>query len=316
MQTNTPESSNKRALTSPEDSVCKKLLTEIEDCILLTEINSNSTMADNNDTSQKDNDQVSQTPCKCDCGTFDTILKTIHEELAAIRVQNSKIELQMKLINDYREEVKTVQTSVKFLNDKYEDHLKIVNDLTLQNAALKKEVNIQKKENAMLTEQMKDHAKRIDEIDQYGRRMNVLFDKIPENEDEDTNDLVVKVCKKLGVDLTPSEIQISHRLGLGTSEENKPRAIIARFSSVGIANTIMYKSREQFKQQNNNKQHQDIVYAREHLTSERAKLLKECITRKAKHQIHSCWTYKHDIYVKFAKTDKKGLKIKSVKDLH
>jgi len=73
-------------------------------------------------------------------------------------------------------------------------------------ATLKDEIKSLRLEN-------KDLRQKLDDLEQYGRRPLVRFSGIPENgKDEDTTSLVLDVASKANLDLSPDNIDLSHRV--------------------------------------------------------------------------------------------------------
>ena len=69
----------------------------------------------------------------------------------------------------------------------------------------------------------------LDRQEQYSRKDSVRIYGIPEAEDErETNDIVVKLAKDIGVNITTADLSVSHRLGR-RGRWGKPRTIIAKF---------------------------------------------------------------------------------------
>ena len=68
---------------------------------------------------------------------------------------------------------------------------------------------------------LQKHDNRLDEIEQYSRRDNIVVHGLPEQDSECTND---------GVVVTNGDLSTSHRVGRpGNARGGKPRPIIARF---------------------------------------------------------------------------------------
>jgi hypothetical protein len=246
-------------------------------------------------TTSENEDQANEPKYKCNCCVdFEKILGTIHAELAEIRKQNTEREKDRAIFEDLKE-------NVDFLNKKYDDHLKEIKDL--------------KSENMNLKEQIKEQNQRIDDIDQYGRRMNVLFDGIKEEKKEDTTELVIEQCQKLGINITTQDIQVTHRVGKNNNKKTRP--VIARFASVKTAITILQTVKNQFRETDTNttKTNKPVVNAREHLTNSRALLLKECLTKKKAGKLSKCWIYRYELYVKKKKDDPAGVRITCMEDL-
>ena len=92
------------------------------------------------------------------------------------------------------EEVKSLKNEIERTNCKPKR-------LEIENERLKKSVNLS--------------LFKIDALEQYGRRENLRIHGIPEskNNQDDGEEIVLKIAKSLNVDLQPCEIQTAHRLG-------------------------------------------------------------------------------------------------------
>ena len=75
------------------------------------------------------------------------------------------------------------------------------------------------------------HDFRIDEVEQYSRRDNIVAHGLKEDDGENTNDVVIAVAAAAGVPLTNGDISTSHREGRpGNARGGKPRPIVVRFA--------------------------------------------------------------------------------------
>ena len=74
---------------------------------------------------------------------------------------------------------------------------------------------------------MRSFDNRLDEIEQYTRRDNVIISGMAEAHGENTNQMVVKLAKEVGMDLEERDISVSHRLG--EKRTARPTPIIAKF---------------------------------------------------------------------------------------
>ena len=66
----------------------------------------------------------------------------------------------------------------------------------------------------------------LNDLEQYGRRNMVDIGGIPRKKDEDTDDIVFKIAKKLDMTVKKDDIEISHR-----TSANKDAPIIVKFIS-------------------------------------------------------------------------------------
>ena len=80
----------------------------------------------------------------------------------------------------------------------------------------------------------------VDEQNQYSRRDNVVFSNLKVDEEHEVGAQVQKLCKELGVEVTPEHIVAAHPL---PSKQGKPKRFITRFTDRRIAKDIFAKRR-------------------------------------------------------------------------
>ena len=85
-----------------------------------------------------------------------------------------------------------------------------------------------------------DKFHKIDDLEQYGRRLNLEFEGIPEQKEENVISIVLDIAKKLNVDTNFSDISIAHRLPPKRHKQNDnstlPPTIIAQFTNKHVRN--------------------------------------------------------------------------------
>nr|XP_054748058.1 LOW QUALITY PROTEIN: S-adenosyl-L-methionine-dependent tRNA 4-demethylwyosine synthase TYW1-like [Lytechinus pictus] len=139
---------------------------------------------------------------------------------------------------------------------------------------------------------------RVEDLEQYSRRNCLVIHGITENINEDTDQIISKLAKeKLNVDITPLNVDRSHRIGVrGRVDRNGHpihRPIIAKFTTYG-PRSLIYEARSKLKSTS--------IYIHENLTSERQKLL-----RKVKEKYptpNKIWTQDGKIKVKTTSNNK------------
>lgn len=124
---------------------------------------------------------------------------------------------------------------------------------------------------------------RVDDMEQYERRTNVRVFGLPEREGEDTDHLVLSLCKdRLKVDMSVEKIDRSHRVGRkqepGPDGKVRPRPIIVRFVSYRDRRTV-FNAKKLLKDTG--------VTIREDLTATRLQLFK---TAAEKYGQRNTWT--------------------------
>lgn len=95
-----------------------------------------------------------------------------------------------------------------------------------------------------LREELEDTKTKLNELEQYSRRLCLSVSGVPESANENTNQLVTDLAKMAGVNLSPGDIDTSHRVG--PTKPGKVRAIIVRFAHYP-ARQALYNARRQLR---------------------------------------------------------------------
>lgn len=134
-----------------------------------------------------------------------------------------------------------------------------------------------------------------DDLEQYTRRQNIRVSGFAEQDGENTDAIVIDFAKKaLNLDIDPSDIDRSHRLGKKTS--SKPsRDIIVRFVSYKTKVKFM-KARKAARQYNS--QNGTAHFISEDLTRKRSNLAFQARKLKRDGTIKDSWTYDGKVFIK------------------
>lgn len=141
-----------------------------------------------------------------------------------------------------------------------------------------KDATIKRLEHRIRQLQIKD-----DEQEQYSRRECLRFGGLREEELENVDEKIVKICnEKLNISppITKEDIARSHRIGKRNG--NAPRQVIVKFNSYRIRAGV-YKKKKALAG--------TPVSVNEDLTRERAKLLYRAREAKRAGKIKGCWSY-------------------------
>ena len=228
------------------------------------------------------------------------VLSAVKDQLKASNEENMK-NLKKKYdeeINILRTEIIGPNASQSFLNAKYDDLQVKYEELRSASNKQSNELTILKSNSAELRQKTK--TVKIDEIDQYSRRLNLEFYGVPKVRDEDVPQIVVNLSKKLGVDIQKHDISTALRMPKSFRRNSNPPAIIARFMNRDVSNEI-YKNRitakniakEEFPVAGMSK-----LYVNENLTNARKKLLWMTKQKAKELKYSSTWTMNGKIYVR------------------
>ncbi|XP_052712340.1 uncharacterized protein LOC128186562 [Crassostrea angulata] len=158
---------------------------------------------------------------------------------------------------------------------------------------------------------------RVDDLEQYSRKNCLKFSGIPEQHNEDTDQVVLNtvnnyILKSTKITLDRYSISNSHRLGPPQGSKSRPRDIIVRFTRYRDRDAV-FKNKKNLKSFNTNPTNNYKIFVNEALTRRRALLFKKARATVKTGHASSCWTNDGKIIVKL-KNDKK-ITIRSEEDV-
>jgi len=222
------------------------------------------------------------------------------DKISKSLVDNSTSLLQLT------EEIKELRRSQQFLSEQYEDmkqrlHSKDeeVNVLQAENQDLKLHVRKLEAVTSQTHEEVKD-------LEQYGRRECLEFQGMAWNKNENTDDLILRVSKMVGVDLKAEEISVSHRLSPASDKNSQP-GIIARFCSRKTRD-VVFSQRHRLR---SHKAHpKGRIFINESLTEINRRRFNLCLQFKKKKNIKFMWTNHGVTYLR----DSEGAEAMAIKN--
>lgn len=148
----------------------------------------------------------------------------------------------------------------------------------------------------------------MDNLEQYSRRQQLLFEGVTESENENTDIAIIKACEKVNITVTPQDIQRSHRLG--RRRDARPRPIIAHFvhykqkrSIVQAAKKDLFEKLSSARSQNKRGPIQVSIKVKECLTAKRAQLFKLLLQLNERKLVRSVWTEDGVLVVRLPNSD-------------
>lgn len=181
---------------------------------------------------------------------------------------NDILQIATELRSMMMPEIKSVvHDAVKEATQSLRDEIK---NLTSENDQLKNANNALEKRLTVMENEN-------DNLEQYSRRNTLRISGIPEETDEETDSIVLHLASNLGVDLSDSDIDRSHRVGKFNDRERAdeaPRArrrdrdIIVKFARYNARNKL-YQKRKELR----SIPVMTSIFINEDLTKKRSKLL-------------------------------------------
>ncbi|XP_077974500.1 uncharacterized protein LOC144430439 [Styela clava] len=192
-----------------------------------------------------------------------------------------------------QQDVQMVHASQNFINAEFEiqkDYLsdlhRKVEELSASNKALKE----------LISSLQKRFDKDFEDLAQYVRRENLEFHGIPYSEDENTDELIIKIGKLLKINVERLDISISHRLP--RRDKSKIPPIIVRFTNRNKRNEFIDRKRNISSIGNFGIQGMKSLFINENLTEFRNNLLYNARKSRKSNNYERLWTTNGNIYMR------------------
>ena len=127
-------------------------------------------------------------------------------------VFNSFADDYLRELNAVKYELGQLRTGQRFNSDKFDELRKEIKKMATTNKKNELTATKLSKELTDLEKVKKEEFFKIDQLEQYGRRLNLEFDGVPNQENENVTDNVIEISKNLDVEVRRSDISIAHRL--------------------------------------------------------------------------------------------------------
>lgn len=191
-----------------------------------------------------------------------------------------------------------IEESMEFLSKKYDDLLSKIEVLETEKKVLVKDNETLKSDLKNLFHEMHLVKHNLNDMEQYSRRECLEIRGIPvqDQRNENTNDIVKNVGKLIGVDVSKSDISISHRLPKSRASSTNQGvqynpSIIVKFVRRDVRD-LYYKARSNLRR----KTIKDLGITG---PSDRKIFIAESLTQKNKVLFNHCLHAKRDLNYKF-----------------
>lgn len=222
-------------------------------------------------------------------------------------------------MDDFKQALRELLQETEFIN-KFRDSIvkpAVAEVIEVRLTEMTNKIEVLEEELTTVTEKLGAAERKIEALEAYSRRNCLTISGIPEEVNEETDQLVLDVAKSTGVMLSPDDIDVSHRVG--RPKDNRPRNIIVKFLAYNVREKLFSARKD--KSTNRVRGHSVLtaetlsnVYIAEALTPETQKLLFICRQLKAQKRVWAAYTTNGRVKVKTAQNQTAKL-ITSVADL-
>lgn len=165
---------------------------------------------------------------------FEVSFRSIIKELISTQVEN--------LV----EELKEMKDSLNFFNKQYED---IKSTLEAKNAI----IDYLQKDNNILKSSVTDLSDRLNQVEQNLRECNIEVNGIPEHKQENLNNTVEQLIKTVTAPISADDILLATRVAKVSKDSDRPRALIVKFRTPRLRDTVIASVAAFNKKNPNNK---------------------------------------------------------------
>nr|XP_006825068.1 PREDICTED: uncharacterized protein LOC102806889 [Saccoglossus kowalevskii] len=219
------------------------------------------------------------------------------DNMATILREIRSINEKLQKINVLEGKLEQVEKSMKFINDVYEENKKKLEEIQNTNHLLIAE-------NGLLKRKVSSLERNYNDLDQYTRRENIVITGIPETDNEDTDEIALKVAKIADNNVTMSDIDASHRFGKrqvsGEQHHKYPSPIIVRFTTRRVRDSV-FKNRKKLADVNSSNigyRAANVIYINENLTPMAKSLLTKVNIKRKHFKWKFMWTHNGRILIK------------------
>lgn len=191
---------------------------------------------------------------------------------------------------------KTLNTQTQLIHKQQDELTKHENEIT----QLKTAVMELGHDNGILKDKLQTLEYDVEAQEQYGRRNSIRLHNVPMSNPQKSDEAVVDICQKIGVEINKEDINRSHILGTIKSDDdgNNRYQIICRFRNWKIKNAV-YMSKAKLKG------NAAKIFMTEDLTVPRQEVVREVGQLKYHGQCHAYWTNNGRIWMKIEESSPK-----------
>lgn len=186
-------------------------------------------------------------------------------------------------------EIDTLKEMIADTNSNLSNITVSLNNLKVENSSLKAQIN-------SLTLQNSELQNKINNLDQYNRKNNVIIQGIPVVEGENVREQVMRLAKRLKVEIFDYDINATHRL---PSRENAIPPIIVRLNNREKKSALVANSKKLRLRGDDSSQNSSVpIFVNDHLTKLTSELLHKAKQAQREGKVSHAWCREGNIFVR------------------
>lgn len=216
-------------------------------------------------------------------------------------------------LRELRNEQKSLTESLEFAHAEIETLKKQLTSEVEKNAKLSTEKDNAEAKCAALEQQNEELEKRVVQLEQYSRNVNLEIQGVEEEEEENIPEILTKVGIAIHESITDSDVEICHRVP--TRNDGKTKNIVIQFKSRAKRDSALEKAKKtRLTNRDLGFDSSDPIYINEHLCPSLKKLLSLAKQKKKEQNWKFVWVRGGKIFARKHETSK-VLRIQCEKDI-
>lgn len=203
-----------------------------------------------------------------------------------------------KFKQEIREELREFEKSLSFNCKKMDDVLSKMNQMqNTMNQISTKQKKLEE-ENEQLKSKIKEMERAEDDLEQYTRNKNIQIDGVPQQDNENLEEMMKVIGEKIDVPIKNEDIDAIHRIP--TRSPSNPEPIIVQFLTRKKRDAIIQKAKpaKLTTKDLNMTCNEKSIFINEHLTKKRKQIMYEARKLKNEKSYKFLWTKGCKIFIR------------------
>uniref|UniRef100_A0A8D9B304 FP protein C-terminal domain-containing protein n=1 Tax=Cacopsylla melanoneura TaxID=428564 RepID=A0A8D9B304_9HEMI len=215
---------------------------------------------------------------------------------------------------DMKKDMKDFEKTLEFNSGKLDDLMDKMSQMQRTMNEMKDKQEKMETENRELKKRVKDLETSNEDLEQYSRIRNLQLDGLPKANEEDLEEMVKEMGKKVGMIIKNEDIDAIHRIPTRSTTNVEP--VIVQFTTRKMRDTLLKKTKETRINTTDIKISgpQKPIFINEHLAPKRKQLLMQAKVKKNDKNYKFLWTKGGKIFVRKSESSR-VIPIRTLDDL-
>lgn len=137
-----------------------------------------------------------------------------NEDLVEVKKSLAEMNMKFNELLDMKNGLLELTKTINFLAEKYDTLIKELDTVKTENKNAIKQIEELKNANKDKDQIIADLEERTENLEQYTRNHNIEIHGIPQKQNEDCKNLLLKIAQELDIDMNMEEMDVAHRVAV------------------------------------------------------------------------------------------------------